>query len=215
MIKVMGRTLSKDLVIMIVLIILYGVGISGFCLFDLRDILLPISGTILYITTIGVVLSSKSIFNNLLFLSIAFGVGFSAELIGVQTGVLFGDYSYGANLGFKLLGVPIVIGLLWGVLAVSCASCVCQFKPFRRYPVLPSAILMLGMDYIMEPVAISCGFWTWNADVVPIWNYICWFAIALLLQLIIKRGGFLESNKVFNLVFILMALFFSLLNLCS
>lgn len=213
MIKVMGKNLSKELLIMFVLIVLYTVGIVGFCIPELKEIMLPISGTILYLTTIGVVLSSRDIWKNLLFLFIAFCIGFSAEVIGVKTGILFGDYSYGTNLGYKFSGVPIVIGLLWGVLAVGSASCVAQFPILKKQAPFVAALLMLGVDYIMEPVAIASDFWSWNGAAIPIWNYICWFGIAWILQIILKRGLFLESNKVFNLVFLLITLFFSLLNL--
>ena len=213
MIKVMGKNLSKELLIMFVLIVLYTVGIVGFCIPELKETMLPISGTILYLTTTGVVLSSRDILKNLLFLFIAFCIGFSAEVIGVKTGILFGDYSYGTNLGYKFSGVPIVIGLLWGVLAVGSASCVAQFPILKKQAPFVAALLMLGVDYIMEPVAIASDFWSWNGAAVPIWNYICWFGIAWILQIILKRGLFLESNKVFNLVFLLITLFFSLLNL--
>ncbi len=211
----MGKTLSKNLLIMMVLIILYGVGIVGFCIPELKEIMLPISGTILYLTTIGVVLSSRDILKNLLFLFIAFCIGFSAEVIGVKTGILFGDYSYGSNLGYKFSGVPIVIGLLWGVLAVGSASCVAQFPILKKQAPFLAALLMLGIDYIMEPVAIACDFWSWEGATIPLWNYICWFGIAFILQVILKRGKLTELNKVFSLVFILIALFFSLLNLHS
>ena len=213
MIKVMGKNLSKELLIMFVLIVLYTVGIVGFCIPALKEIMLPISGTILYLTTIGVVLSSRDIWKNLLFLFIAFCIGFSAEVIGVKTGILFGDYSYGTNLGYKFSDVPIVIGLLWGVLAVGSASCIAQFPILKKQAPFLAALLMLGIDFIMEPVAIACDFWSWHGAAVPLWNYICWFAIAWILQIILKRGSFLESNKVFNLVFLLITLFFSLLNL--
>ena len=213
MIKVMGKNLSKELLIMFVLIVLYTVGIVGFCIPELKETMLPISGTILYLTTTGVVLSSRDILKNLLFLFIAFCIGFSAEVIGVKTGILFGDYSYGTNLGYKFSGVPIVIGLLWGVLAVGSASCVAQFPILKKQAPFLAALLMLGVDYIMEPVAIASDFWSWNGAAIPIWNYICWFGIAWILQIILKRGLFLESNKVFNLVFLLITLFFSLLNL--
>lgn len=213
MIKVLGKNLSKELLIMFVLIVLYTVGIVGFCIPELKETMLPISGTILYLTTIGVVLSSRDILKNLLFLFIAFCIGFSAEVIGVKTGILFGDYSYGTNLGYKFSGVPIVIGLLWGVLAVGSASCVAQFPILKKQAPFVAALLMLGVDYIMEPVAIASDFWSWNGAAIPIWNYICWFGIAWILQIILKRGLFLESNKVFNLVFLLITLFFSLLNL--
>ena len=35
-----------------------------------------------------------------------FFVGMIAEILGVQYGLIFGNYDYGNNLGLKLLGVP-------------------------------------------------------------------------------------------------------------
>jgi uncharacterized membrane protein len=213
MIKILGKKLSVQQLIIFLFCVVYLVGIIGFCVPSLRAMWLPMSGGILYLTTAGLIASSKRKPKLLLFLFIAFCIGFSAEVIGVQTGLLFGDYSYGTNLGFKFAGVPLVIGLLWGVLAVSSASIVAQVPILKKQSAFVSALLMLGVDYVMEPVAISSNFWSWVGHAVPLWNYACWFLIAWLLQLILKKGTFLESNKVFNLVFILLTLFFSFLNL--
>ena len=44
----------------------------------------------------------------------AFAVTLLAELVGVATGVLFGDYSYSNRLGIKVFGlVPLLIPLAW------------------------------------------------------------------------------------------------------
>ncbi len=213
MVKILGKKRSQQGLIMALFCIIYLVGIIGFFTPFLRAIWLPMSGLILYLTTFGVIASSKQKGKLTLFLFLAFCIGFTSEVIGVKTGILFGDYSYGSNLGYKFSGVPIVIGLLWGVLAVSSASCLAQFPTLKKQAPFLAALLMLGIDYIMEPVAIASGFWSWHGFDVPLWNYICWFVIAWILQIILKRGMFLESNKVFNLVFILLAVFFSLLNL--
>ena len=34
-------------------------------------------------------------------------IGFVIEVIGVKTGYVFGSYSYGDSLGFKILEVPV------------------------------------------------------------------------------------------------------------
>ncbi|MBL6866293.1 MAG: carotenoid biosynthesis protein, partial [Flavobacteriales bacterium] len=44
---------------------------------------------------------------------VAIGGGLAVEIVGVQTGMLFGTYSYGDILGPKLAGVPIILGALW------------------------------------------------------------------------------------------------------
>ena len=42
--------------------------------------------------------------------SVAFVVGMGVELLGVNYGLIFGQYVYGNNLGVKLGGVPLLIG---------------------------------------------------------------------------------------------------------
>src|ERR1700712_798596 len=49
----------------------------------------------------------------LLFIVLAFVIGFFIEVIGIQTGIIFGKYHYETLLGFKLFGVPPVIGFNW------------------------------------------------------------------------------------------------------
>ena len=45
-----------------------------------------------------------------------FSGGMLAEWLGVNFGLLFGDYAYGQNLGPKLDGVPFLIGVNWALL---------------------------------------------------------------------------------------------------
>ncbi len=45
--------------------------------------------------------------------------GFFAEIIGVHTGLLFGDYTYGQSLGFKLWNILLIIAVNWLILVYS------------------------------------------------------------------------------------------------
>ena len=56
--------------------------------------------------------------NKKLFLLIVtcFSVGMLSEIIGVNYGFLFGEYSYGKALGIKFKGVPLIIGINWCLL---------------------------------------------------------------------------------------------------
>ena len=56
----------------------------------------------------------------ILFFAITFSVGMVTEIIGVNTGRLFGNYAYGSVLGFKIAGVPLLIGLNWFVVIYCC-----------------------------------------------------------------------------------------------
>lgn len=133
------------------------------------------------------------------FMALAFAVGMITEMIGVNTGLLFGDYAYGGILGPSLWGVPFVIGLNWFVVVFISTSVAEQF-PLRSYtfkwlrpgllynkvywlPVLGAAIAT-GFDWVMEPAAVALGFWTWHGDGhIPWLNYVCWFLISYLLIL--------------------------------
>ena len=204
---------NKDALLQAILVVIYLVGIVGFSQAKFRDTLLPASGIVLYLSTLVIALASKNKIKFLVFMAIAFIIGFGAEVIGVNTAYLFGNYVYGINLGPKLLNVSIVIGLLWGVLALGAASIIDQMAIFNRWKVFFGAVIMLGVDLIMEPVAIANEFWSWDGENVPLYNYVCWFLIAILLQLILRKFKLNEKNKVYNTLLILMIVFFGFLNL--
>ena len=204
---------NKDALLQVILAVIYFVGIIGFSQAKFRDTLLPASGVVLYLSTLAIALASKNKMKFIVFMSIAFLIGFGAEVIGVNTAYLFGNYVYGVNLGPKLLNVSIVIGLLWGVLALGAASMVDQLSIFNRWKVFFGAAIMLGVDLIMEPVAIANQFWSWEGGNVPLYNYVCWFLISILLQLILRKFKLNEKNKVYNTLLILMIVFFGFLNL--
>ena len=203
----------RDSLLQAFLIIIYIVGAVGFVLQELKAEFLPLSGGVLYLSSFVMVIASKKKTDFFLFMTIAFVVGFGAEAIGVNTGYLFGDYAYGTNLGPKFLGVSLVIGILWGVLALVSASFVKRFVKSMGLKIILSSLLMLGIDVLMEPVAIKSGFWTWNGASVPLYNYVCWFLVALFLQWVLFKLKKAETNKVYDTLLVLMVLFFSFLNL--
>jgi len=137
----------------------------------------------------------------------------TAEWIGTKTGLLFGDYSYGENLGIQWSGVPVVIGLNWGILAAASASLVSR----STLPAVPSAVLssllMTLLDVLLEPVAMKSDFWSWTDGNIPFYNFFCWFIISLPLHLIYFKFKLSEPNKVHDTLFIIMILFFTLLNI--
>jgi putative membrane protein len=203
----------RDSLLQAFLMIIYIVGAVGFVLPELKAEFLPLSGVILYLSALVMLVASRNKIDFLVFMAIAFVVGFGAEAIGVNTGYLFGDYSYGTNLGPKFLGVSLVIGINWGVLALGSASLVQRFVTSLGLKIILSSLLMLGVDLLMEPVAIKSGFWSWGGYDVPLYNYVCWFLVALFLQWMLFKLRKAETNKVYETLVILMVLFFSFLNL--
>ena len=124
--------------------------------------------------------------NQIFSLLLIFLIGMFSEFIGVNYGLIFGEYIYGNNLGFKLFGVPFLIGLNWVLLTVICAniaSILIKNNSIIQIIIL-GTLLMLFMDFVMEPIAPKLDLWKFKNLVVPTSNYIGWLIISILTQTI-------------------------------
>lgn len=122
-----------------------------------------------------------------LFILITFLTGFFVEVAGVETGLIFGEYNYGQTLGYKVLDVPLAIGLNWVVLIYCTGHLTKRIFTKLWARIISGAAIMTLLDFIIEPVAISYDFWSWDTAVIPLQNYVAWFAISCLLQLLFTR----------------------------
>lgn len=159
----------------------------------------------------------------------AFVVGFLAEVIGVNTGLLFGDYAYGKVLGVKWLQVPLLIGLNWFVIIYCCGvsthtllmKVIKKVASQEQQPpmalkvlsvIADGATLAVIFDWMMEPVAVKLGFWEWNGDgSIPLYNYLCWFVISLALLTLFHFCKFNKPNKFAVNLLLIQIMFFLLL----
>jgi putative membrane protein len=114
-----------------------------------------------------------------------FSLGFSVEGVGVATGALFGNYSYGSVFGFKLFETPVVIGINWLFLALSTYGVVQYFTKKTIWLILLPSIFMTGLDFLVEPIAMKLGFWSWENDIIPLQNYAMWFLTSVIIHSII------------------------------
>lgn len=144
----------------------------------------------------------------ILLLLVSFLLGFFAEMLGVQTGYLFGNYSYGSAMGPKLWGVPLTIGLNWMILTYCSAEIVQKFmKPSIVRPIVGASLLLL-FDYMLEPAAIKLGYWSWEGGTIPFFNYATWFAIGFILHLFYEKYHKGSNNHVAMWLFLIQILFF-------
>nr|WP_262905434.1 carotenoid biosynthesis protein [Hymenobacter nitidus] len=135
-------------------------------------------------------------------------VGFFVEVVGIQTGKIFGQYTYGATLGLKWLGVPLMIGLNWLMLTYM-TGVLARYLPISDFlRAVVAALLLVGMDICLEPVAVRYDFWTWAFDVIPLQNFKGWFVVALILQVYFNRTDFEKRNPLVPFVYLLQLLFF-------
>jgi putative membrane protein len=149
-----------------------------------------------------------------LFTFTTFLIGFLVEVIGVNTGLIFGKYEYLSTLGIKLFNVPLVIGLNW-LLIGYCVGFITH-QLFIRSEVSGgikaaiAALIMTAFDYVVEPVAIRLDMWWWFGEHPPLSNYIGWFGTAFLIQIIYFYAPFKKENPVAAWLFILQAVFFGI-----
>lgn len=163
----------------------------------------------------------------ILFFTACFCVGFAAEAIGVNTGRLFGDYVYGAVLGFKLNNVPLLIGVNWFIIIYCCGISIHTLLtklvdpklaettgPSRSIKALSvivdGAMLAVFFDWLMEPAAVKLGYWTW-AGSIPFFNYLCWFGISLVLLALFHFSKFNKQNKFAVNLLLIQCMFFLIL----
>ncbi|MDA9588704.1 carotenoid biosynthesis protein, partial [Flavobacteriaceae bacterium] len=119
---------------------------------------------------------------------LCFATGMLAEILGVQYGFIFGEYSYGKALGIKFMNVPLMIGINWCIL-IFITGFIAQFflnKLWSR--ALLGTALMLTLDLVMEPVAPVLDFWTFTTGLASFHNYFGWALVAFPLQLIFHKA---------------------------
>jgi putative membrane protein len=126
---------------------------------------------------------------------IVYSIGMTVELIGVNTSLLFGNYHYGENLGIKIMGVPLLIGINWVVLTFLTASLAKRYIANKWLAILTGSILMVGLDFFIEPIAPIFDFWHWAEGDAPIRNFIDWFIVSFILQMIVRNDLTEESNS--------------------
>jgi putative membrane protein len=135
--------------------------------------------------------------------------GFCIEVLGVKTGYIFGHYFYGNAFGTKLYDVPLILIVNWALLIYSTSLI---FKTSSTYfNATISAFLMVILDYFIEQSASNLDFWYWLHHVIPIQNYVAWFVISFILNLIFQKIISQKSNSTATGFYVVQLTFFILL----
>lgn len=141
------------------------------------------------VATLALVLLAHQDFTRpfLAFCLLTFLTGFFAEVVGVQTGLLFGNYAYGETLGMKIFDVPLVLGCNWLTLIYCTGVIADKYVNIKWLKPVAASVLMVLIDILIEPVAMRLDFWAWQHDTVPLQNYAGWFGVSLFLQVLFQR----------------------------
>lgn len=200
----------------IALIILFHiVGLIGFAnepLVYLFKILVPFH----LLLMLGIVLWNNTSWNKhfMQFSIFVFLFSFLTEMLGTNTGLIFGEYHYGETLGFKLWNTPLMIGVNWFLLVIGVGSALSylHLKSNILAASLGATVLTI-LDMFIEPIAIKFDYWFWKSIDIPIQNYLAWWALAFIFILIFRRLHFNKQNIVAVFLLLIQFVFFILLNL--
>jgi putative membrane protein len=108
-------------------------------------------------------------------------IGFISEIIGVNTGLIFGDYKYGTLMGWEIADTPMLIAVAWLIVTLSAWN-IAKLGAFGKIATifLASSITVL-FDLLLEQFATAYGLWTWSNGIIPLKNYITWFFVSMII----------------------------------
>jgi uncharacterized membrane protein len=148
---------------------------------------------------------------------ICVGGGLASEAIGWRTGWPFGNYRYGASLGPKLLGVPMVVPLAWAMMGwpalLAGRRVRNRFVPLnaglhntllvgsvgsspwkaRSITAVTGSLILSSWDLFLDPQMVGAGHWRWLPtpgpwlNGIPLLNTAGWLIIGVLMMFSLDR----------------------------
>jgi len=208
-----NKILSRVGVTRVILVIFYSVGISGIALEATRDLFRSLTPLALLLSLLVIFIYHKpsNPIKEIIFFISVFIAGFLIEAVGVNTGRVFGNYSYGDGLGIKVFGTPLLIGINWVLLVWGTAVIVEKSSVPVVLKILAASSVMVLYDVIMEQVAPVMNMWSFDGGSPPLRNYTSWFLIAVIFHSLLKLAGIKPVNRIAPFVLFIQAIFFIVL----
>ena len=142
----------------------------------------------------------------------AIAIGMIVEIIGVNSGLIFGNYSYGPLLGLKIFGVPLLIGITWLLVTLSAWQIVSFSNLGKFAKIIVASGLVVMFDLVLEQFATAYSLWAWQDAVIPLKNYITWFVVGAVIVTFYAYFAKQKVPSIFGAAMLpLMALFFWLM----
>jgi putative membrane protein len=189
---------SGQITLTVIIILFHLVGLIGFSIPLLRPLFLKIVPWHLLLMLTVLIVSHKPLNSSFIwFVFIIFVTAFIAEWIGIHTGWLFGNYTYGNTLGLKLGGVPLTIGINWFLLIYSAGVLLQRARVKSAWVrIVIGALILVLLDVLIEPVAMRFNYWQWTGNSISIKNYVCWFAVSAVMLFVFQQFNFKKQSPV-------------------
>ena len=192
------RPLKGELTAIVIIVLFHLVGLTGLLIPSLRQQFLQLVPYHLLLMMAIIIFSHQNLDGRLLlFVLCAFAAGYGVEWVGVNKHLLFGNYQYGQTLGFQLDHVPLIIGVNWFLLIYS-AGVLMQRSRIKSMllRVLTGALILVLLDWLIEPVAMHLDYWHWAGGIIPPSNYYCWFFVSAFMLVLFEKFHFKKQGIV-------------------
>lgn len=191
------------------------VGLTGFLVPSTISVFLKLVPFHLLLMVFLLIVSHRDKSNSFwFFVAVTYLLGVIVEMVGTNTGIIFGEYTYGSTLGYKLSGTPLLIGVNWVILIYSIGTMLSMLSKSRTViKCLGGATIMVFLDILIEPVAIAFDYWTWTGGMIPLQNYVAWFVFSFVLFLLFYRMNFEKKNSAAIIMVLTQTVFFIVLNI--
>ena len=109
---------------------------------------------------------------------------YAIEVVGVTTGLPYGEFTYGISLGPMIAGVPAALPVFFFPLVLNSYLLVVLLGGVgnRLRRALAAAAVVVGVDLVLDPGAVALGFWAYVGGGpyygVPLSNYAGWLLSA-------------------------------------
>ena len=118
--------------------------------------------------------------------------GFTAEIIGVRYGFIFGPYRYTDVLQPQILDAPLVMMSAWMVLVSYCRQMLIALNLPHLIEAALAALWMTAIDLVIDPLAANqLGYWRWVQPGayygIPLQNFAGWFVVSFTIFIIFSR----------------------------
>lgn len=195
------------------LVIFYVIGLAGFMIPFTREIFIQLTGAALVLNFVLILWFHEAAYklDTYIVFIIIFLAGYFIEVIGVKSGMIFGSYAYGDALGLKIFDTPLMIGVNWLMLSYCFASVLQSLKLNKFSKILFASAGMVIYDLVMEQSAPMLDMWSWKDEIVPVENYLAWFIISLIFQLLLVFSGIRLKNRLAFVVLVCQFVFFFVL----
>jgi uncharacterized membrane protein len=105
--------------------------------------------------------------------------GFALELAAIRT---FASHAYGNGWAIAPLGVPVAVAVVWAAVISSAMALAARLGPRTATGRgAAAAAVAIALDFVMEPVAVRSGLWSWTPPGpwlgIPVGNFVGWAVV--------------------------------------